>query len=181
MRLPFLALILLALVLPALPQARRSRPAAQQPPSEEDRKAIDDLQSRDILANIALDTDKIMALRTDNVVYLVPGRAPLVGRQAVRDYLEEIRKQLADWDMQAYEENWQEVRVLGEYAYQWGAINIRAKKTGETRESAATRNVVRVCSASRTAPGRSPASSGTSSCPSNRLKPRMRQNQKTDH
>jgi uncharacterized protein (TIGR02246 family) len=143
MRLPFLALVLLALVVPALPQARRSRSAAQ-PPSEEYRKAIDDLQNRDILANIALDTDKIMALRTDDVVYLVPGRAPLVGQQAVRDYLEEIRKQLADWDMEAYEENWQEVRVLGEYAYQWGAINIRAKKTGETRESAATRNVMRV-------------------------------------
>lgn len=142
-----IAFILLALLAAAAaPQARRPRPSAPpaQPSLEADRKAIAELQQRDIEANIAVDTDKILALRTDNIVYLVPGRAPLVGQDAVRKYLEEIRQQLADWDMVGYEENWQEVQVVGDFAVQWGTINIRAKKEGERAESAAVRNTMQV-------------------------------------
>jgi uncharacterized protein (TIGR02246 family) len=144
-RFEFLALITLVLVASAGAQSRRSRPAAPAQNTEaEDQKAIADLQNRDILANMALDTDKILALRTHDVVYLPPGSSPLVGQEAVRKYLEEIRQQFANWDMSAYEENWQEVRILGDYAYEWGTINIRARKEGETRESAALRNVIQV-------------------------------------
>ena len=103
-----------------------------------------DLQRRDIDANIAVDTEKLLALRTDDVVYLAPGRPPLVGKDAVRKYLEEIRQQLANWDMVGFEENWQEVQVAGDFAFQWGTVNIRAKQEGERRESAAARNVMQV-------------------------------------
>jgi uncharacterized protein (TIGR02246 family) len=147
MRFAFLACFLFTISALAAPQAaRRTRPSApaSQPSLEEDQKAIGELQQHDIEANIAVDTDKILALRTDDIVYLVPGRAPLVGQEAVRNYLEEIRRQLADWDMTAYEEKWQEVRVVGDLAVQWGAINIRARKEGERAESAAVRNVVQV-------------------------------------
>lgn len=147
MRLAFVALMVLALAAAApAQQPRRSRPPAQssQHPPEVDRKAIADLQRRDIEANMALDTEKLLALRTDDVVYLVPGRAPLVGQDAVRKYLREIRGQLANWDMLAYEENWQEVQVVGDFAFEWGTVNIRARQEGEKRESAALRNVMQV-------------------------------------
>jgi uncharacterized protein (TIGR02246 family) len=147
MRLAFVALMVVALAAGAsAQQPRRSRPPAQpsQHPPEEDRKAIADLQRRDIEANMALDTEKVLALRTDDVVYLVPGRAPLVGQDAVRKYLGEIRGQLANWDMLAYEESWQEVQVVGDFAFEWGTVNIRARQEGERRESAAVRNVMQV-------------------------------------
>ena len=147
MRLAFLALMVLALAATApAQQPRRSRPPAQssQHPLEEDQKAIADLQRRDIEANIALDTEKLLALRTDDVVYLVPGRAPLLGQDAVRKYLGEVRGQLANWDMLAYEESWQEVQVVGDFAFEWGTVNIRARQEGERRESAAVRNVMQV-------------------------------------
>jgi uncharacterized protein (TIGR02246 family) len=147
MRSAIVVLAIIFVAVPAFGQAtRRQRPAAasQQHSQEEDQKAITDLQRRDIDANIAVDTDKIMALRTDDVVYLVPGRTPVVGQDAVRAYLEEIRKQLVDWDMVGYEENWQEVQVAGDVAYEWGTINIRAQQTGEKRESSAIRNVMQV-------------------------------------
>jgi uncharacterized protein (TIGR02246 family) len=146
MRVIFIAVLLFTLTVAAVPQARRTRPSPSAPPRslEQDQKAIAELQQRDIEANIAVDTDKILALRTDDVVYLVPGRPPLVGQEAVRKYLEEIRQQLADWDMVAYEENWQEVQVVGDFAIQWGTVNIRAKKEGERAESAAVRNMMQV-------------------------------------
>lgn len=147
MRLAFVALMVVALAAAApAQQPRRSRPPAQssQHPPEQDQKAIAELQRRDIEANMALDTEKLLALRTDDVVYLVPGRAPLVGQDAVRKYLGEIRGQLANWDMLAYEENWQEVQVVGDFAFEWGTVNIRAMQEGEKRESAALRNVMQV-------------------------------------
>jgi uncharacterized protein (TIGR02246 family) len=146
MRLAVIAFLLFTLSAAAAPQARRTRPSAPRPQYSlaEDQKAIAELQQRDIEANIAVDTDRILALRTDDIVYLVPGRAPLVGQDAVRKYLEEIRQQLADWDMVAYEENWQEVQVVGDFAIQWGTVNIRAKKEGERAESAAVRNMMQV-------------------------------------
>ncbi len=148
MRPVFVPLLVLALAAAAAPaqQPRRTRPPAQPPQHtlENDQKAIAELQRRDIEANMALDTGKILALRTDDVVYLVPGRGPLVGQDAVRKYLEEIRGQLADWDMLAYEENWQEVQVAGDFAFQWGTVSIRARQGGESRESAAVRNVMQV-------------------------------------
>jgi uncharacterized protein (TIGR02246 family) len=147
MRLAFVALMVFALTAAAsAQQPRRSRPPAQsaQRPPEEDRKAIADLQRRNIEANMALDTEKLLALRTDDVVYLVPGRAPLVGQDAVRKYLEEIRGQLANWDMLGYEENWQEVQVVGDFAFEWGTADIRARREGERRESGAVRNVMQV-------------------------------------
>ena len=147
MRLACVALMVVALAAAAsAQQPRRSRPSAHasQLPSEENRTAIADLERRDVEANMALDTEKILALRTDDVVYLMPGRAPLAGQDAVRKYLQEIRGQLANWDILAYEENWQEVQVVGDYAYEWGTINIRAMQEGEKRESAALRNVMQV-------------------------------------
>ena len=147
MRLAFVALMVLALAAAAsAQQGRRSRPPARssQHPLEEDQKAIAELQRRDIEANMALDTEKLLALRTDDVVYLVPGRAPLVGQDAVRKYLGEIRAQLANWDMLAYEESWQEVQVVGDFAFEWGTVNIRARQEGEKRESAAVRNIMQV-------------------------------------
>lgn len=146
MRLAVIAFILFALSAAAAPQARRTRASAPPPQHslEQDQKAIAELQQHDIEANIAVDTEKILALRTDDVVYVVPGRAPLVGQDAVRKYLEEIRHQSADWDMLAYEENWQEVQVAGDFAFEWGTVNIRARQAGESRESAAVRNVMQV-------------------------------------
>ena len=146
MRLIVVAFVIISFAAASAQQSRRSHapsPAAQHN-LEEDQKAIADLQRRDIDANIAVDTEKLLALRTDDVVYLVPGRPPLVGKDAVRKYLEEIRQQLANWDMLAYEESWQEVQVVGDFAFEWGTVNIRARQEGEKRESAAVRNVMQV-------------------------------------
>jgi uncharacterized protein (TIGR02246 family) len=147
MRLALVALMVLALAAAAgAQQPRRSRPPAQslRHPLEEDQKAIAELQRRDIEANMALDIEKLLALRTEDIVYLVPGRAPLVGQDAIRNYLGEIRSQLANWDMLAYEEDWREVQVVGDFAFQWGTVNIRARQEGERRESEAVRNVMQV-------------------------------------
>jgi ketosteroid isomerase-like protein len=50
-----------------------------------------------------------------------------VGRAALRRFLEEKRQQYANCEMLAYDEEWNEVMVIGEYAYQWGTVSYRMK------------------------------------------------------
>jgi uncharacterized protein (TIGR02246 family) len=139
--------LLLCCAAAAQTRARRAEPAAKAAPAAtlaEDEKAINDLQARDIAANLALDVDKLMDLRTADVVYLAPGRAPLVGAAAVRQYYEGIARKLANADILAYEENWQEVRVFGDYAYQWGSTFLRIKPPESDKETATTENMLRI-------------------------------------
>ncbi len=131
-------------------QTRPRRPAARPPQGpppatlQEDEQAIDDLQNRDIAANLALKVSDLMDLRTDDVVYLVPGLAPLVGAPAVRQYYEQMAKELANFDILAYEANWQEVRVVGDYAYQWGTTFRRVKPPVGNKETATTEKMLRI-------------------------------------
>ncbi len=144
MRLALIAAFLLDWAPTAMPQSRRAHPAGKpaQPSLEQDQKAIEQLHQRDIAASIALDVDSLLAIRTDDIVYLVPGHPPIVGQDAVRKYMQDIRRQLANWDMVGYEENWQEVRVVGDTAIEWGTLSVRVKPPDSNRESAALRGIM---------------------------------------
>jgi ketosteroid isomerase-like protein len=135
MRVGIIMPIVLALVSVAIAQGsspgRRprptTRPAASAPNIEEAKKDIAELQRRDIEASIALDVDKLLELRTDDVVYLPPGHAPVLGKPALRQYLAEVQEQFANTDIVGYDQTWQEVQVVGDLACQWGSTETRLK------------------------------------------------------
>jgi ketosteroid isomerase-like protein len=146
MRFALTAFIIIALSAAAAPQARRSRPPAkpQQPSQEADRKAIEDLHQRDIAASLAFDIDKLVSLWDDNIVAMPPSSAPLVGVEANRAYLARNREKMANVDILAYEEQWDEVRILGDYAYEYGSIRSRMRGADARQETAMAFNVMRV-------------------------------------
>ncbi|MBZ5630793.1 MAG: DUF4440 domain-containing protein [Acidobacteriia bacterium] len=145
MRLALLAVILLAVASAAAPQARRSRPAAKPAQNNlvQDQQAIEELHQRDIAASLALDVDKLVALWDENIVAMPPNSRPLVGIDANRAYLMKNRGQMADVDILSYEEQWDEVRVLGDYAFEYGSIRSRIRPEMK-QETALAFNVVRV-------------------------------------
>lgn len=153
MRVGFLTLLLLAAAVLCAAQARPQRKTAR-PPSpaqqaakqqfQEDQKAISELQQRDIAANIAFDVNELMSLWADDGVLLLPGRAPIVGRDALRRYYEEEKQKLGNSDILAYEENWEEVQVSGDLASQWGTITERTRPPVGGNEITTTLHVLRV-------------------------------------
>ncbi len=137
MRSTWIALLVLILAGSGVAQKKpRSRaPAAEPQPSREaaDQAGIRKLQERDIAASIASDVDALLALWTDDGVLLAPGQAPISGKDKLRAFYEKYRDAMASTEVLGYEDQWQEVRILGDYAYQWGQIHSR-RRTGQSKQ-----------------------------------------------
>lgn len=146
------SLIVIAIALPCFAQRTRTRQAdaqaarqqAQQQAEAEDRQAIDQMHQNEIDASIAFDVDKIAALWDDEVVIMPPHSKPLEGVAANRAYLEAQRKSLANVDILGYDQSWNEVRLLGDYAYEYGVISERLKPINAEKENDLEYNVMRV-------------------------------------
>ena len=115
-------------------------------PSREaaDRTAIQKLQERDIAASMSFDPDALTALWTDDGILMIPGQAPIQGVDALRAFFEKQRDSMANVDVTAYEEEWQEVRIVGDYAFEWGQIHGRTRKGQGAAETSVTVNAMRV-------------------------------------
>jgi uncharacterized protein (TIGR02246 family) len=142
--------LLLAVFVAAFAQRQRRQPAAPSGTEQAqdrlfaDQRAIARLQEQDIAANTALDVDALVALTTDDVVLLPPGRAPVVGHQGLRSFYKGILEQAPDAQVLAYSEQWEEVRVLGDFAVQWGTITERAKPSTTATETSSAVHAMRV-------------------------------------
>lgn len=145
-----ISVIVCALLLNLVSVAQRTKPrapqpaVAQQPTEAEDRQGIEDLQKTDIEGHLALDVDKIASGWDDDIVALPPHSLPIKGAAAYRAYFETQRKALANVDVLGYEQTWNEVRLLGEYAYEWGIINERFQPAATSKELDVSYTVMRV-------------------------------------
>lgn len=131
LRMAIAAATLILLLTSPVPLGSQKRPAhrpLQPPPTQaQDREGIAGLQKREIAASMAFDVNGLLDQWTDDAVLLPPHHEPIVGRAALRQFLEEKKQQYANYDMLAYNEVWNEVMVIGEYAYQWGTVSFRMK------------------------------------------------------
>ncbi len=129
MGIPAATLIFLLASAPQLGSQKRPAHKPSQPPATQaqDREGIAALQKRDIMASMAFDVNALLDLWTDDAVLLPPRHEPIVGKAALRRFLEEKKQQYANYDMLACNEEWNEVMVVGEHAYQWGTVSYRMK------------------------------------------------------
>jgi uncharacterized protein (TIGR02246 family) len=96
------------------------RPAGQE---QRDLAAISALSQRDIAACMKNDVDALCSLWTEDGVLLMPGAQPLVGRKAICGMLQEQKAHSPGSITTDYTEDWEEVRILGDYAWQWGRMS----------------------------------------------------------
>jgi uncharacterized protein (TIGR02246 family) len=130
------------------------RPVAQtqQPKSGDDsdsagdsreRSAIKELDQKDIAASKKNDAGALVALWTDDGVLLQPGAVPVVGKEAIRKLLLQQQQQAVHVETIAYDEKWNEVRIAGGYAFEWGQISATLKLP-DAREVRQSVNAIRV-------------------------------------
>jgi len=100
---------------------------AAAPDQKADLRAIEDLHRRDVAANKAYDVEALAALWTDDVVTMPPAMAPVVGKRANRELLASVEPQAKMLDILDYVQEWQEIQVLGDYAYEWGIFRSTVK------------------------------------------------------
>jgi ketosteroid isomerase-like protein len=125
------------------PQAKAAE-AHRQATEAEDREAIEQLHQDDIAGSLAFDVDKLTSTWDDEIVSLPPNSKPLVGKAANHDFLEAQRKAATNLEILGYEESWEEVRILGEYAYEYGSIRSRLRQANAKDETPQEFNVMRI-------------------------------------
>jgi len=139
------AIVIFFLTSPA-PLGSQKRPAPKPPQAAtaaQDREGIAALQKRGVAASMAFDVNALLDLWTDDAVLLPPRHEPIVGKAALRRFFEEKKEQYGNYDMLAYNEEWNEVMVVGEYAYQWGTVSFRMRPPTGSEISGAV-NAVRI-------------------------------------
>ena len=86
---------------------------------EHDEQAIRKLIETWVTATNAGDTTTVLSLMADDVVFLVPAKAPMRGKSAFAAGQDAIK----DFRIEASSEV-QEIRVMGDWAYAWTALTV---------------------------------------------------------
>ena len=86
---------------------------------QDDEQAIRQLVATWISATNAGDTEKVLSLMADDVVFLTPGQPPMQGKSAFA----KVQRAMSGTGIRATSEV-QEVRVSGDWAYCWTSLTV---------------------------------------------------------
>jgi len=133
--------LLLAWLQPASAQAKGSR---QRPPAQgtrpltaeqkDDQHAIEELHQRDIRYSIADDLVGLSTLWTEDIVSLPPNSPPIVGREANLEWVKSSQKGTPTMEILSYDQQWSEMRISGDWAWEWGTISSRVRPASASNQ-----------------------------------------------
>ena len=128
------------------PQAsHRNEPTtAQKQQFADDQEAINALHDKDIQASLALDADALQSLWADDIVTIAPGGPPIVGKSANRAALDKHIEEMRSTEVLAYNEQFQEIQVVGDWAFEYGTITGRTRPFKGGQEQQLQFNVMRI-------------------------------------
>ncbi len=82
--------------------------------------SIDHLHQMDIKALKTHNVEMFVDLVTEDCIMLPPALKPLCGREAIRNYLEDKFMEWKAYVVASFEQEFDEIRVIGDMAYEWG-------------------------------------------------------------
>ena len=94
---------------------------------QSDRQRIEELDEKDIAAYRTRDLANLMSLWTDDGVALPPGEDPIVGKGAIQAWIQGNLAQDRDYQITEYVHNFEEIEILGEWAFEWGTFSAAAE------------------------------------------------------
>ena len=112
--------------------------------TEADLAAIEALHQRDIRASLAGDYKALRLLMSDEAVMLPPGQARQSGKSELDHAFRKMAGAVPDYEVLRYEQKWDEVRVFGDLAYEWGAITGASRKRSTQEVQEETYHVMRI-------------------------------------
>jgi ketosteroid isomerase-like protein len=109
-----------------------------------DLEAIKLLHQKDAEASKKWDVDTLVSLWTDDVVSLFPEMKPVVGKEANRNLLLRLKQEGNGSQITEYNFNFSEVRVSGDWAYEWGTLDVAEIPAGETEAVRSSIKLMRI-------------------------------------
>lgn len=115
-----IAALLLAL-LPTVMLATRAKNQADKPATEQEaRKSLDAFNRQFIDACVKMDHATDAAFWADDGADLIEGMDPMVGKAKIAEWLNSLTPMLAHAKMDYCTIDWQDIRIHGDLAYEWG-------------------------------------------------------------
>jgi uncharacterized protein (TIGR02246 family) len=82
--------------------------------------SINHLHKMDIKALKTHNVEMFVGLVTEDCIMLPPALKPLCGREAIRNYLEDKFMEWKAYVVASFDQEFDEIRVIGDMAYEWG-------------------------------------------------------------
>jgi uncharacterized protein (TIGR02246 family) len=95
--------------------ASMARAQAADPKSE-----IAAFNKKFIDAHLRMDHASILSFWADDGVSLLPETAPLVGKKAIAQFMQDIIAQMPGYKVTTQESDFQNIQISGDWAYEWG-------------------------------------------------------------
>ncbi len=120
---------------------KKDNPGKKKKNSERDRFSekeklhkIEELHKTDREASLKGDFATLITLLTDDCVLLPPDSLPIAGKDDIQKYFDEQKELLCGIEIIEYRHDFKEIKILGDWAYEWGYFSNTAKpKGGEDR------------------------------------------------
>ncbi|MFY9558124.1 MAG: nuclear transport factor 2 family protein [Blastocatellia bacterium] len=109
-----------------------------------DLDAINKLHQREMEAAKKFDVDTLVSLWSIDIVTLSSGEPPLIGRDANRASIERLRNESKDVQIADYILSFNEVKITGDWAYEWGTYSGTVKPIAEGETLRGRGKVLRV-------------------------------------
>ncbi len=112
--------------------------------SSADIEAINALHQRDMEASRKFDVDTLASLWADDIVTLSQGEPPLIGKDANRASILRLREESRDLQIADYILSFNEVKIVGDWAFEWGTYSGTVKPVAGGEAIRTTGKVMRV-------------------------------------
>src|SRR5258706_9587953 len=106
-----------------------------------DEQQIRSLVARWMDATRAGDSETVLSLMSEDVVFLTPGRPPMRGRDS---FAAAVRAQAAQNVQFEGTSEIEEINVIGEWAFMWTRLTVVARMPGETRATTRAGNTLSI-------------------------------------
>ncbi|HKW87780.1 MAG TPA: hypothetical protein VJN21_03390 [Candidatus Acidoferrales bacterium] len=115
-----LVAVALALFSPSGFAAPSAKPAGKADRLADARKAIDELNQKEIAGCMKMDPPASAALWADDGVDLIQGLKPMIGKETISKWYDSLTPQLRGAKMEYCTIEWQEMKIQGDWAWEWG-------------------------------------------------------------
>jgi uncharacterized protein (TIGR02246 family) len=112
-------------------------------PCEEDLRAIEGLHQKDMEASRTANFETLRSVLTDDAVILPPDGRPICGTEELDANFGRMRDGMAQVEVLEYVLDFREVKIFGDYAFEWGEIRGSMRQTGGEPQRS-TYNVMRI-------------------------------------
>ena len=111
---------------------------------EHDLKAIEELHKKDQVASLNGDVNTLLSLFTEDGIVIPAEGEILRGKDGLKKMLEENFKNLNEYTLIQYKHDFEEIKIIGEYAYEWGLYSGKYKSKKDDKEITGSGKLMRI-------------------------------------